>query len=188
MNYSTIIGSSLIAVFSGLWYIGVFDTIKFHEGKIPAGKFVYKNHAGPMKDCGPHFSEVWELLKLHGVQEMYPTLGMFYEDPQTTPNPRYAVGFLVEAKYEQLYQSFAKEFSAQGFLQLELKETKTLSTSFPLRAGIASYTLSAMKVYPAFMNKNLEMKCGSVEVYLKDTIVTHFPQENYELYLPQDSK
>ena len=58
MNYSTIIGSSLIAVFSGLWYIGVFDTIKFHEGKIPAGKFVYKNHAGPMKECGPHFSEV----------------------------------------------------------------------------------------------------------------------------------
>ena len=128
------------------------------------------------------------MLKQHRAEEIYPTLGMFYEDPQTTPNPRYAAGFLVEAKYEQLYQSFAKEFFAQGFLELELKETKTISTSFPLRAGIVSYALSAMKVYPAFMKKNLEMKCGSVELYLKDTIVTHFPQENYELYLPQDSK
>jgi hypothetical protein len=70
------------------------------------------------------------------------------------------------------------------FKIMTIKKTKTISSTFPIKAGFMSFALSAMKTYPAFLHRGHEMKCGPVEVYTCEKIETHFPVENLEQFTP----
>jgi len=186
MNQSTLIGSALIAILSGLWYVGVFNEVKFTDGMVGPAKFVYKKHAGPYQQSGMHFMVLCTDFKERGDED-FRMAGIYYDDPETTKNPRYLAGFLVENKgQEDRFEAFEKDF-LKGFEVMNIKATKTIMSTFLVRAGNLSYGLSAMKTYPAFDKKGYTMKSGSMEIYDRVKIYTHFPQENYEQFLPEES-
>ena len=174
--------SVIILCLSGLWYIGVFKKIKFEEGKVGPVKFVHRKHSGPYKNSGIHFGEILSILEDQDLSDCK-TAGIYYDDPKTTSNPRYACGFLVEIAQKDRFED-AKESFLREFEEIEIKETRTKMSSFPVRAGILSYALSSMKTYNTFEKKGHQMKCGSIEVYDGEEIETHFPQENCEEFLP----
>jgi len=121
MNQSTLIGSALlIAILSGLWYVGVFNEVKFRDGMVGPAKFVYKKHAGPYEQSGMHFQVLWCTdLKKRGLED-FRMAGIYYDDPETTKKPRYLAGFLVENKgqedrFEAFEKDFLKDFEVMNF-------------------------------------------------------------------------
>lgn len=184
MNQSTLVGSALIAILSGLWYVGVFNEVKFRDGMVGPAKFVYKKHVGPYEQSAMHFCQLQTDLKERGLED-FRVAGIFYDDPSATKKPRYIAGFLVENKgQEDRFEAFEKDL-LKDFDVMNIKATKTIMSTFLIRAGPFSYGLSAMKTYPAFDKKGYTMKSGPMEIYDRAKIDTHFPQENYEQFLPE---
>eukprot|EP00557_Chaetoceros_sp_GSL56_P004784 CAMPEP_0176489590 /NCGR_PEP_ID=MMETSP0200_2-20121128/7375_1 /TAXON_ID=947934 /ORGANISM="Chaetoceros sp., Strain GSL56" /LENGTH=198 /DNA_ID=CAMNT_0017886753 /DNA_START=89 /DNA_END=685 /DNA_ORIENTATION=- len=189
---SAIIGTAIIVALSGLWYIGVFDKIEFQEGEdsfLGPAKFFYKNHSGPYSQSGKHFEDIDKFLASRALQH-FKKAGIYYDDPKTTTTrpTRYAAGFLVnleEGKGGQEEQIVGKmDDILKEFQVMTIDKTRTISSTFPMRAGSLSFALSAMKTYPAFLNKGYKMMCGSVEVYACEKIETHFPLEKFERFIP----
>jgi hypothetical protein len=186
---STILGTTIVAALSGLlWYIGVFDRIEFQEDSVLGPfKFFYKNHAGPYSQSGQSFQEIQGFLTSKGFAvNQFKKAGIYYDDPKTTKAPtRYAAGFLVsvggqeEEQIADMLDDILKEFQV-----MTIEKTRTISSTFPIKAGFLSFALSAMKTYPAFINRGYSMKCGPIEVYTCGKIETHFPVENFERFIP----
>ena len=176
-----------------LWFIGVFTSIRFQPSTIDPMTFVYKTKKGPYPEVGPAFSITIDFMKKQGFDtSKLPTAGMYYDDPETTKDPRYAVGFVLndaasKKKWEKIQQENKEE--AKEWSTLELKKTPTIVSIFPMRWVVASCAISAMKTYPAFKSSSYEMNSGSMEIYRTDnkTVETHFPQGNYEQFCPQES-
>ena len=179
----------------GLYFIGAFTSIKFQPSSINPMVFVYKTYKGPFSEVGTPFSTTIEFMKKHGFEtSKTPSAGMYYDDPKTTDIPRYAVGFVfgqtndaAKKKWEKFQQE--NEDEAKEWSVLELKQTPTIVSIFPMRWTAISCALSAMKTYPAFEAAGYQLKSGSMEIYRSDnkTVETHFPQGNYEQFCAQES-
>ena len=174
-----------------LWFFGAFRSITFQNGRLgPSTIFVYKTSQGPYSGVGPHFAVVNEFLAKHKLQDYATTAGIYYDDPKTTDTPRYAVGFLVNGDDDKV-QEESKQWSV-----LQIKDTATMMSSFPMHWMPISCAISAIKTYPAFekyqqqqqQQKSFVLKSGTMEIYRNDTgvIETHFPQDNFDQFNPQE--
>ena len=185
----------LFVVLCLLWLIGVFRTLVFEPTKLAPMTFAYKTFRGPYAEGGPHFAALLKFMKRHGFDtSITPSAGIYYDDPKTTTVTRYAVGFLIKqddtaskkkwVKFQQDSKEEAKEWSV-----LELKDTPTIVSVFPMHLIVIQSAVSAMKTYPAFEATAYEIKSGSMEIYRTDnkTVETHFPQGNYDQFCPQES-
>ena len=169
---------------SFLWYMGVFKKILFHEETIGPFKFVYRSDKGPYREVGPLFNTTIEYMKKTGFHHCK-TAGIYYDDPETTPNPRYAVGFIIDEKKD--YEKFEtnKEDILKEWKLLDVKETRTVASYFPMRFTVLSCILSAMKTYPAFKRQDkYKNNTGCLEIYFEDKIGTYFIQTNLTQFSP----
>ena len=154
--------------------------------------FVYKTYKGPFSEVGTPFSATMEFMKKHGFDTpKTPSAGIYYDDPKTTDTPRYAVGFVFGKNNSAAKQRWGKllKEETKDWSILELKQTPTIVSVFPMRSTVVSCALSAMKTYPAFEASGYKLKSGSMEIYRSDnkTVETHFPQGNHEQFCPQES-
>ena len=206
-SLTTIAGLSLPVLLVGnlLWFLGAFRSITFEKGRLgPSRKiFVYKTSKGPYSGVGPKFEAVYKFLKGHGFgikddstkpPALPPMAGIYYDDPKTTDVPRYAVGFLIDSDdtvSRQHWERLKKEDSIveNEWSVLEIEDTPTIVSFFPIRWMAVSCALSAMKTYPAFEKTGYELKCGAMEIYRTDLgrVETHFPQDNFLQFNPQES-
>lgn len=184
---SVIISLSVAAV-SFLWYLGAFIKITFKEETIGPFKYLYKTARGPYQDVGPLFDATITYLKKMGLQNCR-TAGIYYDDPASEPNPRYAVGFIVETKEQEKKFQAEEEMILKEFKLMKVQETKTACSHFPAKFQALSCMLSAMKTYPAFKEqdefKSFKSKnVGCLEIYTDEDCATHFPQNNLAQFTP----
>mmetsp|Transcript_25959 Transcript_25959/g.38880 ORF Transcript_25959/g.38880 Transcript_25959/m.38880 type:complete len:240 (+) Transcript_25959:358-1077(+) len=134
--------------------------------------------------------------------------GIYYDDPKKTSNPRSALGFLIETdKHKKTYNDILQQVNVNvkdkvkggkdeqceqeddkckreyeyewEWEVMEVQETKTVSSYFPMRIPMISFPLSAIKTYGAFQRqKQYQIQCGCFEIYERDRIGTFFPQSN----------
>lgn len=174
--------SSLFLTF--LWYMGVFKKIQFHQETIGPFKFIYRSNKGPYREVGPFFNSTLEYMNDTGFGHCK-TAGIYYDDPATTPNPRYAVGFIIDDKKDDEQFDANKEDILKEWRLLEIKETKTIASYFPIRITVLSCMLSAMKTYSAFKRQDkYKNSTGCLEIYFKDRVGTYFIQSNLNQFSP----
>ncbi len=181
----SVIMSLSVAAVSFLWYLGAFIKITFKEETIGPFKYLHKTARGPYQDVGPLFDATITYFKKMGFQNCR-TAGIYYDDPASEPNPRYAVGFIVETKEQEEKFQAEEETILKEFKLMEVKETKTACSHFPVKFQALSCMLSAMKTYTAFKEQD-EFKpkhVGCLEIYTDDDCATHFPQNNLEQFRP----
>ncbi len=184
---TTVLISLLTAVVSFLWYLGAFIKIKFEEETIGPFKFVYRNARGPYQGVGPMFEETINFFKKLGIKDCR-TAGIYYDNPETEPNPKYSIGFIVETKEQEERFKSEEESILKEYKVMEVKETKTVSSHFPIKFQAMSCILSAMKTYPAFKRQDkYEGKTGCLEIYTDDDVGTFFPQDNLMQFWPKFS-
>lgn len=141
--------------------------------------------AGPYKDLHGLFKFVCDSKQKYNLKDCK-VAGIYYDDPETIVLPRYAVGFLVESK-QMAQMNAVKNSLSKDYQFLEIKKTRTICATFPIRAGFLSYALSAMKVYPAFKKRlQVRLQSGVMEIYHGNFIATHFPVEHFDLFLPRE--
>ena len=169
-----------------MWYLGAFRRITFQKGTLGPFTFVYKTVQGPYSKVGSHFQAVVKSLTEHDMDNVS-TAGIYYDDPETTNHPRSAVGFLVkkEQDWSHVFEKEKKEWNV-----MNISETPTMVSSFPLKWTSLSCALSAIKTYPAFRKEKelfATMKSGTMEIYSSHDglIETHFPQNNFDQFNPQ---
>ena len=172
--------------------MGVFTSISFFPGKVSPKIFVYKTFRGPYAEVGHAFETLGKFMASHSFEtSTSPMAGIYYDDPGTTNVPRSAIGFLINQDDTHSKELLEKvnEKDAKEFFILEIPETKTIVSTFPMRWTAPSCALSAMKTYPAFKATSFELKSGAMEIYRSDnkTVETHFPQGNFDKFNPQDS-
>ena len=199
MNQTKLFGSALVVIFSGLWYIGIFNEVKFRDAAIGPAKFFYKRYEGEYEHSGSDFEALLIYLKEKDLED-FRIAGIFYDNPKpkkkkkrnyndrfrvdNRKTPKYLAGFLVETGQQEDRGIAFQEAFLKDFEVMDIKETKTIMSSFPIRAGPLSYGISAMKTYPAFHQKGYNVKSGAMEIYDSAKIDTHFPQDNFNLFLP----
>lgn len=179
----SIVVTAFAVLLSFLWYIGVFKKIRFHEETIGPFKFIYRTNKGPYHEVGPMFNSTIKYMYEIGVGHLR-TSGIYYDNPELVQNPRYAIGFIIEKKEDEEKFNKIKGSIVKEWKVLELKETKTVASYFPMRFTIISCALSAMKTYRAFKSQTqysckVDESIGSLEIYYKDKIGTYFPQSNF---------
>ncbi len=185
--------ASCLAAFLGiivilLWFLGAFRPITFQKGKLgPPLVFVYQNHKGPYSGVGEHFEAVVDFLSKVNMRDCS-TAGMYYDDPKTTKIPRFTAGFLLDNDEKKEKWNKVQDEAKKLWKIMEIKETPTIFSSFPMRWMAMSCALSAMKTYPAFEKEDFDLKSGSMEIYYSDVIETHFPQGNYVQFNPEDDR
>ena len=172
----------LIAFVSFVWYIDSFRKIEFHDDVIGPFKFVHRIEMGPYEQNGALFKSVVKYIAKFDLEHCK-TAGICYDDPQ---NPRYAFGFIIEKNDEEKFNSMKEKI--QGWKIMEIKETKTAASYFPIKFQTISRSLSARKTYSAF-NRQEKYKSGSgiMEIYDEEKIETHFPQSNLLQFWPPSS-
>lgn len=175
------------ATVSFLWYLGVFIKITFKEETIGPFKYLHKTARGPYQNVGPLFNTTIEYCKKMGFKDCK-TAGIYYDDPQSEPNPRYAVGFIIETKDQEEKFKAEKDIILKEYNLMEVKETKTVSSHFPVKFQALSCMLSAMKTYPAFKRQDkYKLGTGCLEIYTEDDCATYFPQNNLMQFWPKSS-
>ena len=163
--------------------------------------FVHQTGKSPYSEIGPCFERVLTCLKKIGMNDKIDTVGMYYDDPKTTDTPRYDYGFFIQNHHHTnnktapthknicLNTEQESVLKNDGWKFIHLKKTDTIVSYFPSYIVPLSCIISAMKTYPAFQRHsekfNITLKCGSVEIYRKQFIETHFPQENVEQFQPK---
>merc|ERR1711976_46617 len=148
----------------------------------------YQNASGPYHECGPLFESTLKYMKKIGFEHCK-TAGIFYDNPKENNNPRYAVGFIIDKKEDgEKFLKEKDEILKEQWKLLDVKETKTVSSHFPIRFQVLSCMLSAMKTYSAFESQDkYKVAAGCLEIYSSDDVGTYFPQENLTQFLPQSS-
>ena len=151
---------------------------------------MYQTVQGPYSEVGPHFQKVVNFLNENDMNHVS-TAGMYYDDPETTSNPRSAVGFLVGPPNENEWNQ-VPEHEKRKWKVMVMKETDTIVSLFPMKWMAVSCALSAIKTYPAFKKQKelfASMKSGTVEIYNSSEriIETHFPQNNFDQFCPKPS-
>ena len=179
----TTIASLSTLLLSFLWYMGALKKIEFHEEDIGPFVFIHRIGKGPYKGVGPLFGETIAYMKQTGFVHCN-TAGIYYDDPKTTSSPRYSVGFIIEQKDESIFNKRKHEI-LKGWRVLEVKQTKTVVSYFPMRYMIISSILAVMKTYPAFESQDKYKTHGGImEIYFKDRIGFYFPQDNSTTFAP----
>lgn len=192
----------LLGVGHLLWKLGAFRSITFEKGRLGPSKkvFVYKTSKGPYSGVGPFFQEMETFLAENGFgggkdspKTPPPMAGIYYDDPKTTNVPRYAVGFLLDGEDTSSRQIWERirdtDDVTKKFSVLEIRDTTTIVSSFPIRWMAVSCAISAMKTYPAYEKTGYKLDSGTMEIYHTDIgiIETHFPQANFDQFNPQES-
>lgn len=186
LQVSSLLTTSAVVVTAGLWYLGVFRKIRIVPGEIGPETFVHVKGTGPYSSVGGKLSQVIENAKKHGFR-VKRAAGLYYDDPKVTPKTelRWCVGFLIENDETELLKTFDLEP-----LNLQVKKLSTSKTGvgiFPNVCPPLSYMVAAMKVYPVFAKQSeFKVQCGAFEVYnFSDwSISIHFPQENFQEFMP----
>lgn len=165
----------------------MFKKITFQEETIGPFKFLYRNGRGQYREVGPLFEATIKYFQKMGFKDLK-TGGIYYDDPEVEPSPRYAVGFIIETDEQEEQFKAVKDSILKEFRLLEVKETKTISSHFPIKFQALSCMLSAMKTYSAFKGQDkYKASTGCLEIYTDNDVGTYFPQNNLMQFWPKSS-
>ena len=171
------LASAAAAIGAAFWYLGAFRPITFKNGRLGPVIFVYQPATGPYEKAGRLLQGVLTFLRKHNLESCV-TAGLYFDDPKTTKATRFAIGFMVEKAQEKQFALLTKNV-VQEWKILKIKETNTACSIFPVKMRPVSFALSGMKTYPAFAQQDtFRLQSGVLEIYGKETITTHFPQDN----------
>lgn len=159
--------SVLIAVFACfLWYMGYFSKIDVIEkeegGYLLAGKKVM----GPYSKVGTHINTVEYKLMEMGINSLQ-SFGIYYDNPQTTPNEKCKslVGCIITKNDLEL----SEIIKLNNLIIDSIPRTKAIIAEFPIKNRM-SYSIGAMKVYPLLTNYLITKKYTKIvsfEIYDK---------------------
>uniref|UniRef100_H2Z1B7 Uncharacterized protein n=1 Tax=Ciona savignyi TaxID=51511 RepID=H2Z1B7_CIOSA len=154
-----------------LYFVGILGAVAVSVGKPCVKRIViaYKNHKGPYKNCGPHFSEAYSLCP------HLQSIGIYYDSPNEIPanELRYAVGLILAEGRDEPDPELIKLVESHEFEITELPEIDhAVKSQFPLHFDLCSI-IGAWKVYPV-LNDFIQRKRLSahpfIEIYSKGII------------------
>lgn len=182
--------SGIGAIFGGLYYLGVFKSVKLKKDRLDAMTLLCENGTGPYKTVGEVFARIIAFCKENGLSGVL-SAGMYFDDPETTSaeDCRWCVGVLLDQReLKHVNMNIAKDvLIKENLLLRKVPKTNTVSSVFPLICPPICFMLAVNKIYSMFKKqKEYKLQCGSFEVYdqLNKTITIHFPMENQKQFLP----
>jgi len=144
--YVLIFAIVIIAVF--LNYHGIFKKIVIEEKEMGPFVLVYEDHRGAYKNIGPVMDKVYLSLLNEDQIQASRSMGVYYDNPQTTPEAdlRSVGGYLIEDNnLEQL------PFLEDKYKVMRIDSGRLMVAEFPYKSKF-SIIAGTMLAYPA-LNK-----------------------------------
>jgi hypothetical protein len=141
-----LLGVVVLASVCFLGYMGVFNGIEVKEEALGPYTYAYEPFVGDYKNTGPLFKKIRQSLLDDGVVTSR-AVGIYYDDPSKVPADklRSDAGCVIEEKDFSKLPKLLEKYTIKT-----LPAGKRVCAEFPIKNGL-SYSIGAMKAYPALM-------------------------------------
>ena len=124
-------------------YYGAFTKLNVEETTLPSYTIVVKKMQGAYKQSPKAMNEVYYYLLNELDIETYKGIGIYYDNPQTTPDSQLQreAGSIIEEK------DIEKLINLEWYEVKTLEQKETMLITYPYK-GMLSTIISLMRVYP----------------------------------------
>jgi len=150
-------------------HLGIFKKVEVIEKEVGPFEFIYKDYVGDYSKSGPIFDEVYKTLIINNINTTK-GLGLYYDNPQTTPKEkcRAKVGVVLKEEDYQKFESIKDQYG-----RMTVEKTKAITTEFPYKNKM-SFFIGVIKAYPTLMKYAQEKGYNTpvaIELYESDKII-----------------